>query len=102
MAVSLSALHTGRALLRRNIFLLLVLISIRGRVDTRAIVRLEEFSKLKNPVTFEIEPATLQVVAYCLKELHDRLVENTVVENKIKRTFRLGIWYKGGEADQLG
>jgi hypothetical protein len=48
MAVRLSTLCTGRALLRRNIvFLFLVLISVRGWVKTKAAVRLEGLGKLK-------------------------------------------------------
>jgi hypothetical protein len=42
----------------------MVLISVRGLVDPRAIVWLEGFGQLKNPVTSSgIEPATFWIVA---------------------------------------
>jgi hypothetical protein len=46
MAVNLSALRAGRALLSRNIFLLLVLISVR-LIKPQGLVRPERFGKLK-------------------------------------------------------
>jgi hypothetical protein len=43
----------------------LVLISVRGCVDPRAIVRLKALGQLKNPITLsEIEPATFRLVAH--------------------------------------
>jgi hypothetical protein len=67
------ALRAGR-LLPPGSFL--VLISVRGRVDPRAIVRLEE-----NPMTSGTEPATLRLVAlcrnticYCVPPLKDAVV----------------------------
>jgi hypothetical protein len=51
----LSALLAGRFLPPRKI---LVLISIRGSFDTRAIVRLEGLGKLKSPPHLGLEPAS--------------------------------------------
>jgi hypothetical protein len=67
MAVRLSALRAGRSLPPGRF---LVLISARGLVDPRAIVRLEGLGQLKNPVTSAgIEPATFRLVAQCLNHL---------------------------------
>jgi hypothetical protein len=61
MAVRLSALRAGSPLALKRF---LVLIYARGRVDPRAIVRLEGLGQLKNPMTSSgIEPASFQLVA---------------------------------------
>jgi hypothetical protein len=61
MAVRLPPLRAGRPLHPGRF---LVLISVRGCVDPRAIVRLEGLDQLKNQMTSSgIEPATLRLVA---------------------------------------
>ena len=63
MAVSLSALWAGRPLPRGRF---LVLISVRGSVNPKAIVRLQELDQLekKKPMTSSgIEAATFRFVA---------------------------------------
>jgi hypothetical protein len=61
MAVRLSASCAGRPLTPGRF---LVLISVRGGVDPRAVVQLEELDQVKNPVTSSgIEPATFGLVS---------------------------------------
>jgi hypothetical protein len=61
MAVRLSAICAGLPLAPGRI---LVLISVRGRVNPRDIVRLEGLGQLKNPMTSSgLEPATSRLVA---------------------------------------
>jgi hypothetical protein len=61
MAVKFSALLSDRPLPPGRF--LVVLISVRGSVDLRAIVRLEGIGQLKNPMTLGIEPAIFRLVA---------------------------------------
>jgi hypothetical protein len=61
MVMRSSALYAG-SLLPRGRFL--VLTPVRGRVDPRAIVRLEQLGQLKNPVTWSgIKPSAFRLAA---------------------------------------
>jgi hypothetical protein len=57
-------LHPGR---------ILALISVRGWVGSKGIVRLEGLGKLKKLTSSVLETATSQLVAYCLNQLRYRV-----------------------------
>jgi hypothetical protein len=77
MAVRLSALHAGCPVPPGGF---LVLISVRGVVDPRAIMRLEGLGQLKNTMTLSgIKPMTFWLVAQCLKQLHYHMPLSCVV-----------------------
>jgi hypothetical protein len=71
MAVRLSASRSAFPLLLGRI---LTHISLRGRVEPRAILRLESLGQLKNPTTSsEIENTIFRLAAQCLNQLRYRL-----------------------------
>jgi hypothetical protein len=71
MTVRWWALRAGRPSPPRRF---LVIISVRGWVNSRAMVRLEGLGQLKKKSTSSgLEPATFQLVAKCLNELRYRV-----------------------------
>jgi hypothetical protein len=83
MAMRLSALRAGRTLLPGRF---LTLISVRGWVEPRSIVRLEGLGQLKNPMISGNEPATFRLVAQCFNQLRYRMSSE-----KLRCDYRLRV-----------
>jgi hypothetical protein len=92
MAVRLSALRAGSTLPPGRF---LVLISVRGWVDPRAIVRLEGLGQLKYSISSGLECVTFLLVAWCRNQLRYRVPPIQWVP----RAFFLKVKRPGSQAD---